>query len=204
MICLLSGFVGMSVITDAYRIEQKALHENPFYGVASKHYAPLVSEIIKKLGISSLTDYGAGKKRLFQSLVDIGIDLKEYNPYDPAFPEYGKPMPAQLVCCIDVLEHVELDCLDDVLSEIHANMQNYCFLTVHTGPAMKHLSDGRNAHITQAPSSWWLKKLTDYFEVLQLQTTTKFGKGFWIIGSKKNGALKVNSHEKFNAPAATK
>ncbi len=191
----------MSVITDAYLKEQQELHKNPKYGIASTIYAPVVTEVIKQLKISTLTDYGAGKQRLYQALVDNGIHLEKYNPYDPAFPEYGNPKPAQLVCCIDVLEHVELDCLDDVLSEIHRNMQGYCFLTVHIGPAAKHLSDGRNAHITQAPSSWWLKKLTDYFEVLQLQTTTALGRGFWIIGSKKKGELKINSHERLkNSP----
>jgi hypothetical protein len=43
------------------------------------------------------------------------------------------------------------------------------FITIHTGPAMKHLPDGRNAHLTQEPIEWWLPKLTDRFDIQTLQ-----------------------------------
>jgi len=39
-------------------------------------------------------------------------------PYDPVFPEYGEPRPADLVCCIDVLEHIEPDLVDNVILEL--------------------------------------------------------------------------------------
>ena len=52
----------MKTITEEYRKLQQELHENPNYGIASTHFAPIVSEIIKNFKINSLTDYGAGKK----------------------------------------------------------------------------------------------------------------------------------------------
>lgn len=180
----------MGVISEKYRQEQQNLHENKLYGVASVGYAPVVAKLIQKLGITSLTDYGAGKQRLRQALIEQGIELQRYSPYDPAFPDYGPPLPSQLVCCIDVLEHVEIDCLEDVLEDIRSNVEKFCFLTIHTGPAIKKLSDGRNAHIIQAPSSWWLKKITDYFEISALQSTKG---GLWILGTKKKSYLKINS-----------
>ena len=105
----------MQTITEEYRTLQKKLHENPNYGVASLHFAPIVADIIKDLNVESLSDYGAGKKNLLKGLVDLGINLKVYLPYDPAFPEYGEPKSADLVCCIDVLEHIEPDLIDNVL-----------------------------------------------------------------------------------------
>ena len=93
----------MKVITEEYRKLQQELHQNPNYGVASLQFAPIVADIIKDLNVESLSDYGAGKKNLLKGLTDLGIKLKVYLPYDPAFPEYGEPKTADLVCCIDVL-----------------------------------------------------------------------------------------------------
>ena len=53
----------MKTITEDYKILQQKLHENPNYGVASTHFAPIVSEIIKAFKINTLSDYGAGKKK---------------------------------------------------------------------------------------------------------------------------------------------
>jgi hypothetical protein len=49
------------------------------------------------------------------------------------------------------------------------------------GPAAKILSDGRNAHLIQEPSSWWLPKLTKYFEILHLQSHQMMGDGIWVV-----------------------
>ena len=42
------------LITDEYRAQQEALHENPNYGVASVQYAPIVSEICNTLQVQHL------------------------------------------------------------------------------------------------------------------------------------------------------
>jgi hypothetical protein len=52
------------------------------------------------------------------------------------------------------------------------------FFSVATGPAKKSLSDGRNAHLIQKPSSWWLPRLCTFFEVAQLGREAH---GFWVI-----------------------
>jgi hypothetical protein len=36
---------------------------------------------------------------------------------------------------------------------------------------MKILPDGRNAHLTQEPSSWWLSRLCTYFNIKELQSS---------------------------------
>ena len=109
----------MNTISDAYRQQQVELHTNPNYGVASLAFAPLVAKLIVDNGIKSLCDYGAGKKHLQTALQGAGLDLV-YHPYDPAFPEYGAPTEADMVCCIDVLEHIEPDRLDAVLCLVQA------------------------------------------------------------------------------------
>lgn len=170
-----------NTISDEYLKLQRDLHLNPNYGIASLAFAPIVADLIKQTNMISISDYGAGKKNLLAGLRDAGIKNIEYYPYDPVFPEYGPPKSAELVCCIDVLEHIEPGKLDSVFKELAEITTNLGFFSIHMGPAAKILADGRNAHLIQQPSSWWLPLLSAYFEVLQLQTHQMMGNGFWII-----------------------
>ena len=165
------------VITEDYRRQQQQLHLNPHYGVASISFAPLVKQILERLKAESLSDYGAGKQNLRLTLEKSGVSL-DYRPYDPAFPEYGDARPGDLVCCIDVLEHIEPELLDNVLDDLARITVKHGFFSIHTGAAIKVLSDGRNAHLIQKPSSWWLPKLCERFEIVQLQGAPG---GFWIL-----------------------
>lgn len=166
------------VISDAYRRQQQELHKNPSYGVASLAYAPIVRQLIEQMGARTLSDYGAGKRNLKLKLDELGVTGVAYFPYDPAFPEYGEPQPADLVCCIDVLEHIEPACLEAVLGDLRAIIVKHGLLTIHTGPAVKVLDDGRNAHLIQRPASWWLPNLCRYFEIIHLQSAPG---GFWVV-----------------------
>ena len=168
-------------ISEDYLKLQKELHLNPNCGVASLEFAPLVAQLAKQTNIQSISDYVAEKKRLLEGLINIGFYPKKYYPFDPSFPEYGEPQKADLVCCIDVLEHIEPTKLDLVLDEIATITTGLGFFTVHMGPAGKILSDGRNVHLIQKPTSFWLPKLCQYFNILELQQHKVFGDGFWCI-----------------------
>jgi hypothetical protein len=172
-------------ISDSYLQQQRILHQNPNYGVASLSFAPIVADIMRQTGSNSISDYGAGKKRLLEGLKNAGFIPSSYLPYDPVFPEYGEPKCADLVCCIDVLEHIEPELIDNVILELSEITNKLGFFSIHMGPAAKVLSDGRNAHLIQKPSSWWLKKLTDYFEILHLQTHQIMGNGMWLVVAQK-------------------
>jgi hypothetical protein len=166
-----------TTISEDYRRQQQELHLNPDYGIACLTFASRIADLIGQLKAKSLTDYGAGKQRLKAALGPAAEGL-DYRPYDPAFPEYGPARSADLVCCIDVLEHIEPRYLDTVLDEL-AELTTTCgFFTIHTGPALKQLGDGRNAHLTQQPSSWWIPKICERFELNHLQRTTG---GFFLV-----------------------
>lgn len=165
-------------ISEDYLRQQQELHQSPNYGVASIGYAPIVRQLMEQFGSRSLCDYGAGKCNLRRKLNELGSTGFEYFPYDPAFPEYGEPRPADLVCCIDVLEHIEPDFVANVMLDLQGIICKYGFLTIHTGAAVKHLSDGRNAHLIQRPASWWLPIICRHFEVIHLQSVTA---GFWVV-----------------------
>lgn len=150
---------------------------DPDYGRASETYAPIVSNIINKLGVKELLDYGAGKARLMQKL-NVDHDMK-LQCYDPAIPRFaGSPVPMQMVACIDVLEHIEPEYLDRVLDDLVRVTENIGFFTVATEPAEKTLSDGRNAHLIVQPMEWWFPRIAERFDIQTLQV---HGSGFYVI-----------------------
>ena len=165
------------MISEAYRVEQKKLHENPNYGMASVDYAPLVSDIINRFHVIDVLDYGAGKGRLAENL-SVSHQVRMHM-YEPANDEWSKtPEPHELVACIDVLEHIEPEYLDDVLDDLQRVTERLGVFTIHTGEAKKVLSDGRNAHLIQKPLEWWLPKIMDRFKLKSLNTNSS---GFYVV-----------------------
>jgi hypothetical protein len=106
----------------------------------------------------------------------------QYQAYDPGVPRFSKdPVPAQMVACIDVLEHIEPEYLDTVLDHLRSLAEGVVFLSIDTGPAQKVLSDGRNAHLIQQPMSWWLPKIFERWEVQTVQLASE--SGFFVVGT---------------------
>jgi hypothetical protein len=164
------------LLSEAYRAEQARLHAVGNYGTASLQYGQMVSQIVENSGAKTLLDYGCGSMRNLAKVLDCDV---LYEGYDPAIPAFAAdPDAADLVVCIDVLEHIEPDCLDAVLDHLKAKTLGKVFLTIHTGPAVKTLSDGRNAHLIQQPPSWWLPKLMQRWSLLQFQANKH---GFWVV-----------------------
>jgi hypothetical protein len=172
-----------ALITEEYRKMQEQLHLNPNYGVASVQYAPLVAEVMQAVGTRELLDYGAGKGRLGLTLQEIIKQPLILHHYDPAIPQWSKPpQPCKFVACIDVLEHIEPDLIDNVLDDLARVTAGVGVFTVHTGAAVKVLLDGRNAHLIQKPPSWWLPKFLERFELV---TFNRMPQGFWVAVERK-------------------
>jgi hypothetical protein len=165
------------LISAAYKEEQKKLHENPNYGVASVYYAPVVTNLINLSGVTEMLDYGCGKARLAQSIEpDHEIKVNLYDPGREGLDDL--PDSAPFVTCIDVLEHIEPEHLEAVLDDLKRVTEIMGFFSIHTGPAVKVLSDGRNAHLIQEPAHWWLPKIMERFELLQFNTEKN---GFYVV-----------------------
>ena len=172
-----------ALISDEYRQLQRALHENPSYGVASLHYAPMVAGMLESVDATELLDYGAGKGRLGVALQEQVKRPLRIHHYDPAIPEWAAPpRPCGFVACIDVLEHIEPGMLDNVLDDLQRVTQGIGVYTVHTEPAIKQLPDGRNAHLIQQPVEWWLPRFQARFDVVKVNPMQH---GFWILVARK-------------------
>jgi len=150
------------LITEKYRQQQKKLHKDQNYGSTGELYADLIKSLIAEHKFKEILDYGAGKCRLKAKLGKI-----DYFAYEPSNETYAEaPKPCKFVVCIDVLEHIELECLDNVLDDLMRVTVGYGFFTIHTGKAKKNLPDGRNAHLIQKKMDWWLPKLQSRFDII--------------------------------------
>jgi hypothetical protein len=149
----------------------------------------MVSQIIDRLEINHLLDYGCG------SNLSLTQTLKPqrkftYQGYDPGVQKYSKdPVQAEMVVCCDVLEHIEPQYLEDVLDHLEELTQVVLFATVHTGPAAKTLPDGRNAHLIQRPMEWWLPKFWERFSIQTVQVEGP--QGFFVIAN--NSGLRLQT-----------
>lgn len=151
-----------ALISDDYRKQQEEMHASGTYGTASLGYGEIVTSLIDGLQCSSILDYGCGSMRNLLKVLNPERDCV-YTGYDPAIPEFQDKEPCDLVVCIDVLEHIEPSLLENVLDDLMMLTGKYGFFTVHTGPAMKTLPDGRNAHLIQRSADWWLPKIMQRF-----------------------------------------
>jgi len=152
------------LITEDYRELNKQLHaDRPDYGAggSSGKHTPQVRELARVLGTEDILDYGCGKGYLGRALSHMLI--KEYDPAVDG--KDDPPEPANLVVCLDVLEHIEPDCLDTVLDDLQRCTKAGIFMTVATRLAVKFLADGRNAHLIVQPSQWWLPKIMERWDL---------------------------------------
>ena len=155
------------LISPEYQAEQARMHRDiDSYGVECLRYGATIGKMVKQHEIKTLLDYGSGKGRIVQALSPYleGQDLT-VTLYDPGVPDLAvRPEPAEMVTCIDVLEHVEPQYTIGVLHDLARVTQRVAMITIGLTPAGKVLSDGRNAHINLRPSNEWLAMLMEHFE----------------------------------------
>jgi len=152
------------MISEEYKKQLQELHSRESgWGTTAEWALKDVISCIENHNPKSLLDYGAGKGALSHALKDKNLDLFEY---DPGIPEKSNsPEPADLVCCIDVLEHVEPDQVDNVLKDLQRVVSDKGFFLISLIPAMSILPDGRNAHILLESPQWWCSKIEKYMKV---------------------------------------
>lgn len=161
------AFNAPDLISNEYLKQNQLLHEsNPYYGVSGQKYTSEVLKLSQKYSSTDILDYGCGKGTLAANLPF------KINEYDPAIPgKDSSPYPADILICTDVLEHIEPDYLDSVLSDIVRCTKKVAYLTIATGPAKKTLPDGRNTHLIQQGKAWWWRHLDRFFEVEDMEDT---------------------------------
>lgn len=163
------------VISEEQRRLNQALHQqqeafgNRADGAGLAERLPDALRRMHELGCcNSVLDYGTGKGKLVERLRRELPATISVHGYDPAIEAYSRrpEQPADILTCLDVLEHVELDSIEAVLRDIASLTRQFCYLVIDLQPAAKTLVDGRNAHILLAPPDWWVARLSQHFPCL--------------------------------------
>lgn len=123
--------------------------------------APEILALAKEIHAQTALDYGCGRgSRLEDCLSGLRV-----HSYDPGILEFSeRPPSADLVCCLDVLEHVEPDYVDGVIEDIKKLAIKAVYLTVSCQDSgdSKLLPDGSKWHSFVRPVEWWSDRLPEY------------------------------------------
>jgi SAM-dependent methyltransferase len=147
-----------------------ASNQEHWVGEALAEYKHNIYEIIKNNNIKTILDYGCGKAKFHSILFNnkkipgspLGIDITKY---DPAIAQYAnKPTGTyDLVLCIDVMEHVQEDKVDEVLKDIFQLFSNRSIFNNYLLSCnCRYYLNGKNAHYTIKEPDWWKEKLKPY------------------------------------------
>jgi 2-polyprenyl-3-methyl-5-hydroxy-6-metoxy-1,4-benzoquinol methylase len=147
---------------EQYRILHK---EARFRGYSlSKHISELTNLIINS-NIRSVLDFGCGKAECW-SVYNLNKlwDIDKFALYDPGVEKFSVlPDKAyDLTICIDVLEHIPENLLDEVLEQMMSRTNKILYCTISTRLANKKLPNRNNAHATVKPAEWWIQKFGKY------------------------------------------
>ena len=152
--------------------EYKKLNEGLYkkyplhYGMRGfKRGSQVWTEFIDYYGLRSerVLDYGCGKGTLAK-WIKIKKERFKVVGYDPCVSSYANEPESKDfdgVVCLDMLEHVEPDLLDNVLNHI-ISFSDLFFFNIALCPSNKTLPDGRNAHLIIKDSLFWKAKLLEH------------------------------------------
>jgi 2-polyprenyl-3-methyl-5-hydroxy-6-metoxy-1,4-benzoquinol methylase len=156
----------MTLVTDYYRSVLEKEHSISQWGVASVYYAPRIFDILSKYNLNELLDYGSGVGNLEKVLKKLNPNIVVHK-YEPGIPQWStSPKPCKMVACIDVIEHVEPDCLNNVLDDLERVIEKYAFISISTVPATRVLNNGWNAHICLKKAEEWKEIFEKRFRIL--------------------------------------
>ena len=136
------------------------MHAQARYGKSGGKWWQHVAQLINDSRCKTWLDYGCGTGKLAKNIrkLHLPVTISEYDPgvVDKMTVPDGR---FDLVTCVDTLEHIEPEHLDDVLAHLNALTGKMLFAVISTRLAGKILPDGRNAHLIVMPYAWWLSRL---------------------------------------------
>ena len=172
--------------------EYKDMHKSAkgmFNGRSLVKYVDIIKNYLEKNECKTLIDYGCGKGLLYTDDYELVTEKKplyknldkplpqywnltKHSLFDPAHKEHSE-LPMGLydaAICTDVLEHIPTDDLGWVIGEIFNFAQKMVFLNIACMPALKHLKDGSNVHVSLHSPRDWLQFIA---EIVDKRTKTK-------------------------------
>ena len=150
------------LLTEAYRRELQKIHqEDEDWGTGPRGNIIYICNFLYCNNVEKLLDYGCGKGENLGWFLPI-----EVSNYDPAMYEWSTdPEPEDYLLCTDVLEHIEPECIEDVLKHLVSKFNKKALLCISLQKSKKFLADGRNAHLLVKSDIWWTTLLKKYCNI---------------------------------------
>ena len=154
------------LITTDYRKELEQIHQDDEdWGTGSRGNIIRICNFIYANNVKRFVDYGCGKGEGLRWILPVVI-----TNYDPALPQWSAdPEPEDYLLCMDVLEHVEPECIEDVMEHIMSKFNKKALLGISLEKARKLLSDGRNSHLLIKPIEWWISLLQRFCTIERIE-----------------------------------
>ena len=164
-----------NLATDIYKNQLYEQHiENKNWGQGSSlTKLKYFKEFLEENQCKTIIDYGCGKSN-FKGFIEKDYDYK-VTEYDIGIA--GKDTldeAADFIVCVDLLEHVEPDCLDNVLRHIQKYTLKGMFFSICKVKSHSSLKDGTNMHRIINDEDWWYSKVLQYFKLEKETLSTKY------------------------------
>lgn len=114
-----------------------------------------------------ILDYGCGKgihaAKIFTELGHVIQSLYLYDPCVP-FKDVKPNSTFNIITCIDVMEHVPEDAVDEVLADLFSYLEadGLAIFVISSRRSYNEFNDGTNLHVTIKPIEWWQQKLKNF------------------------------------------
>ncbi len=184
-------FVSQEEVITAYR--RNHLRRIHMRGYSIQSHREAIAELIKQTGAKTALDYGCGKGKQY-SVREFHLEWGIEQPYcyDPGLERFSiKPKKGRIfdaVLCVDVLEHIFPDNIEETLKEIIDYADKFVFLVITTVIARKKFSNKQNMHLIVENEDWWNK----------LIAKCKGDKDIIISAVYDNKVRKIVHRKKFN------
>ena len=127
-------------------------------------HKPFLTELIGRLGVRSILDYGCGKGEQYRWVDPAdGLTLEqawncEVAKYDPAYPPFAAEPQGQfdLVICTYVLGGIPITDHPWVLERLHGYATKVVFIAERLGPIKKKVHGRRDGFLNASHATEWL------------------------------------------------
>ena len=151
-----------TMIKDGYKRTDGTYVKNVYNDFELKKYALTLKPVFSKFSIKEILDYGSGGS----NWDDINFDLKNKRSakdffelsnvfyYEPAR-KVNQLKKVDCVVCFDVLEHIFIGDLKNVINHIYAHANKLVILQIACYDSAAILPNEENAHVTVRNPDWW-------------------------------------------------
>lgn len=132
----------------------------------------------------NILDFGAGSSHFKIGLNELypnnSLNIIEFEPGREEL--FVEPPICDLTVCVDVLEHIEYEKIDNVINFISSKTNNALYFRICKVPAKSNFPNGQNLHLIVEDDEYWKSKLEPYFTLYD--TKSSLGH-FWGVAIKK-------------------